>query len=297
MISSTAQGAEHGSSELKAKALKSLNGLPPFSPILTRLLASLAAEEVSFLKLGDLIEKDAVLAGNVLHLVNSALYGRRGTINSVRHALSLLGVNRLRNAVLGMSITQMWNRVRMPASWSMARFNLHSAATAILSDLAAPRTPVLYPEGAFVAGLLHDVGRLIIAMGLPEQHSRILERFSAGVRPLAECELEVLGFEHAEISAQALRFWNLPDPIQSAVLYHHNPLGDPTPSKDANIPLSHLIDAANRRVNAEGITILNWQNPDAFDSEPIERMLDSRAEGVFAEFKIEYAAMAPFFRP
>ena len=113
---------------LRARAIRCLGELPPFSPILNRLLASLAKEDVSFNKLGDLIEKDPVMAGNLLHLVNSALYARRGSINSVRHALSLLGINKLRNAVLGMSITRMWNQVRTPPSWSMARFNMHSSA-------------------------------------------------------------------------------------------------------------------------------------------------------------------------
>jgi HD-like signal output (HDOD) protein len=102
--------------DLRDKALRSLSALPPFSPILSRLLATLAAEDVSFAVLGDLIEKDTVAAGNILHLVNSALYARRGTISSVRHAVSLLGVNKLRNAVLGMSIARVWNRVKMPAN-------------------------------------------------------------------------------------------------------------------------------------------------------------------------------------
>src|ERR1700733_547326 len=110
---------------LREKALASVAKLPPFSPILTRLMASLAGEDVSYAKLSELIEKDTVVAGNLLHLVNSALYARRSTINSVRHAVSLLGINKLRNAVLGMSISRMWNQMRMPKSWSMARFNLH----------------------------------------------------------------------------------------------------------------------------------------------------------------------------
>ena len=128
------------------KALRSVSSLPPFSPILTRLLASLAEENVSFATLGDLIEKDAVVAANILQLVNSALYARSGSISSVRHALSLLGTNKLRNAVLGMSIARVWNRVKMPPTWSMARFNMHSAAVALLSDLLAQRLPaVVYP--------------------------------------------------------------------------------------------------------------------------------------------------------
>src|ERR1700688_441518 len=155
---------------LRQRALGALNALPPFSPILSRVLASLAGADVSFAVLSDLIEKDTVLSGNILQLVNSSLYARRGTINSVSHALSILGMNKLRNAVLGMSVARMWSQMKMPASWSMARFNMHSAATATLSDLLAQQLPVTYPEGAFVAGLLHDVGRLLLAVGLPEKY-------------------------------------------------------------------------------------------------------------------------------
>src|SRR6185369_16527006 len=129
--------------KLKQRALVALTKLPPFSPILNKLLASLAGEDVSFAKIGDLIEKDTVVAGNVLRLVNSALHGRTGNINSVRHALSILGVDKIRNAVLGMSISRMWNQVRTPPGWSMARFNMHSVSVAILSDLMAQRLPVL----------------------------------------------------------------------------------------------------------------------------------------------------------
>src|SRR4029078_13375883 len=78
--------------KLSQRALSALGKLPPFSPILNKLLASLAGEDVSFAKVGELIEKDAVVAGNIMHLVNSALYARRATITSVRHALALLGM-------------------------------------------------------------------------------------------------------------------------------------------------------------------------------------------------------------
>src|SRR5579883_2915807 len=99
---------------LRAKALRALGDLPPFSATLQRLTASLAGEDVSFSQLGDLIEKDAVVAGNILHLVNSALYARRGDITSVRHALSILGIDKVRNAVLGMSLARMWSKLPMP---------------------------------------------------------------------------------------------------------------------------------------------------------------------------------------
>lgn len=277
---------------LKHKALRALGDLPPFPAILTRLIASLSGESVSFAKLGDLIEKDAVIAGNLLHLVNSALYARRGTINSVRHALSLLGVDKVRNAVLGMSITRMWSRVTMPASWSMARFNIHSSDTAILSDLLAQRLPVNYPEGAFVAGLLHDVGRMLIARALPAEHDRILAMHESGV-PYLESELQVLGWTHPELSAEALAFWNLPEPISTAVRNHHVPDVESPPP----MPLSRVLAASNEYVNSIGASILP-SNCDSVRTDMLESLgvNEDRLVSALAEFQIEHDAMAQFFR-
>jgi putative nucleotidyltransferase with HDIG domain len=279
--------------DLMEKALRSMSALPPFSPILTRLMASLAEEDVSFASLGDLIEKDAVVAANILHLVNSALYSRIGTVSSVRHAISLLGTSKLRNAVLGMSIARVWNRVKMPASWSMARFNMHSAAVALLSDLLAQRLPVVYPEGAFVAGLLHDVGRLLLALGLPNEYAKILERYQSGKRSMVECEHEVVGFTHAELSARALQYWKLPEEIQTAVRDHHS---SPAPSA-GGIPLSYVLDAANQYANSAGLAIL-VVNHDAADPAAVERLgLDAdKLQALLLEFREENNAMAAYFR-
>ncbi|HTB11411.1 MAG TPA: HDOD domain-containing protein [Bryobacteraceae bacterium] len=283
-------------SGLRARAIRYLGELPPFSPILNRLLASLAKEDVSFNKLGDLIEKDPVMTGNLLHLVNSALYARRGSINSVRHALSLLGINKLRNAVLGMSITRMWNQVKAPPSWSMARFNMHSSACAILSDMLSQKLSVDYAEGAFVAGLLHDVGRLLIALGLTEEYGQILQMNEDG-KPLLECEFEVTGLTHPELSAEALAHWNLPEPMQSAVLYHHTPLLDPTAIGPEEVRLSRVLDAANQYVNSMGVSI-SKKCTEAADGTLVESLglSEEQLQTVLTEFKAEYEAMSAFFR-
>ena len=282
---------------LRARAIRCLGELPPFSPILNRLLASLAKEDVSFNKLGDLIEKDPVMAGNLLHLVNSALYARRGSINSVRHALSLLGINKLRNAVLGMSITRMWNQVRTPPSWSMARFNMHSSAAAILSDLLSQRLNVDYAEGAFVAGLLHDVGRLLIALGLTEEYGRILQMHESEGKPLLACELDVTGLTHPELSAEALAHWNLPEPIQNAVRHPHSLDLDVSPVRQGETRLSRVLDAANQYVNSMGVSILK-KCSDTADATVVESLglSPNQLETVLADFKAEYEAMSSFFR-
>jgi HD-like signal output (HDOD) protein len=283
---------------MKQHALNSLGNLPPFSVIMNRLMASLAGKEVGFAKLGELIEKDAVISGNLLHLVNSALYARRGTVNSVRHALSLLGIEKVRNAVLGMSVTRMWNRVSMPPSFSIARFNIHSSSVAILSDCLAQRVRVNYAEGAFVAGLLHDVGRLLIAQSLPDEYEQILTMHQSDGRPMRECERSVLGFAHEELSAEALAYWNLPERIQSAVLYHHDLESDRTAVGAKEIPLSRVLGAANEFVNSLGITILSNANSAATRAVGFGTLgLDEvQTRDVLAEFETERDAMAQFFR-
>ena len=207
----------------RAKALRSLGELPPFSPLLNKLLATLADEDVSFAEVAELIEKDTVLAGNVLRMVNSALYGRRGTISSVRHAVSLMGVMKLRNSAMTLSVSQMWSVAKTPKGWSAVQFNLHAVATAVMSDLLAQKVPAQYAEGAFIAGLLHDIGLLLIAISLPKEYESIRGLFLEGDKSLPEAEREVLGLDHAELSAAALAEWNLPEPIQKAVRYHKQP--------------------------------------------------------------------------
>jgi HD-like signal output (HDOD) protein len=120
--------------------------------------------------------------------------------------------------------------------------------------MLAQRLPVPYPEGAFVAGLLHDVGRLLIAVGLPEEHDRILDNHSRGNRPVSESELNVLGFTHSDLSAQALAFWNLPEPIQLAARDHHISQGGPGASGD--LSLSRVVGAADQYVHSIGVSIL-----------------------------------------
>jgi len=275
------------------KALRSLGGLPPFSPILNKLLVTLAADDVSFAKLAELIEKDTVLAGNVLRLVNSALYGRRGTISSVRHAVSLMGVVKLRNSAMTLSVSHIWNKARTPTSWSAARFNLHAVATAIVADLLAQKTRVQYAEGAFVAGLLHDIGLLLIAISFPDEYEEIRRLHEEEGRMLSEAEKQVLGFDHADLSAAALAEWNLPEPIQKAVRYQWEPqhqTGD-------EMPLSRVLQIAERVVNSQGITVLRSDNSNI---EPPEVVLEPlgvgvQTEQIIGEFQTELDSIRAFF--
>jgi HD-like signal output (HDOD) protein len=282
--------------DCREKALKVLADLPPFSPVLNRLLATLGDENVSYARVSDTIEKDTVVAGNILKLVNSAMYARRAAITSVRHAVSLLGVAKLRNAVFSLSVSRMWSHLRTPPGWSMARFNIHAVAVAILADLIAQRAPVAYPEGAFVAGLFHDLGKLLMAFALPEEYEQIQ---AASVNsPEIECELNLLGFTHADLSAEAMAKWNLPEPVRMAVQFHHAPQLDISDCPPGDRRLSLVLGCANDYVNAIGIC------NSAATPEPVESPevwlaplgMDESAAAILQEFQQEFEAIRPFFR-
>ena len=281
--------------ESRDKILQSLSRLPPFSPVLNKVLASISQEDVSFAAISDFIESDTVLAGNILKIVNSAMHGRRGTVNSVRHAVSMLGMNKLRNAVLSMSIERMWSSVRTPPGWSMARFNLHSVSVGILCDVLAQRVRVEYPEGAFVAGLLHDVGRLLIAAAVPNDYQEVEKLYNLGGRSWCECETEILGFTHAEISAQALAMWNLPEPIRTAVGEHHSVIWRPGSASGAAIPLATLVFAADEYVRHAGTAIEpNQSQTDTPDPLPFLTLAGEKAESVLAAWTTEVQAVGAF---
>ena len=280
----------------KEQLLAGLGRLPPFSPTLNRVLASLGREDVSFSYLAELIEKDTVLAGNILKLVNSALYNRRAEVSSIRYAVTLLGVNKLRNAVLSMSVARMWTAMKTPAGWSTKQFNMHSVAVAVLCDLMAQRVSVAYQEGAFAAGLLHDLGRLLIATSLPEQYTQVMTLYDETGQNLCECERSVIGIDHAEVSALALVSWNLPRPIRTAVRFHHTPAEDTTAPENGETRLSAAVAAANHYINHLGICVSSKNmehdapSPDAF----LALMGESAAQ-VHTAFEQEFEAIRAFF--
>lgn len=258
-------------------------------------MASLAGEDVSFVVLGDLIEKDTVVAANILRVVNSAAYARRGTVNSVRHALSVLGVEKVRNTVLAMSISRMLNQGKPPAGWSMERFNKHAAAVAMLSDLLVQKVRTEYPEGAFVAGLLHDIGRLLIAMGLPREYAEISTLHAQSSKSWFECEEEILGFHHAGLSADAMYEWKLPDPIRDAIQGHHQP---PALATGKPVALAIVLHAADIYVDSLGHSIEAETRPDTDGLVGIASLglTPAAQEELLEQFHIEHSAIAQFYQ-
>jgi HD-like signal output (HDOD) protein len=235
----------------RSRLLQSLNKLPPFSPVVNQLIAGLANEHVHFAELAQWVEKDTVIAGHVLRTVNSALYALPGTISSIPHAIAILGRDKLRNAVLALSLARMWRHEPGAKTWSTRAFSLHSAATGALADLLAQLLPVDYAEGAFAAGLFHDVGKLLAAIALPVDYDLLCESFTGQQQESKACEEAIFGISHSELSALAVAYWKLPAAVQQAVRQHHTPEG----ATSDCWPLSKLVSVADLCVNSMQICI------------------------------------------
>lgn len=277
----------------RERALQAVVDLPPFSPVLNRLLATLSSETISIARISDIIETDTVIAGNVLRTVNSVLYGRRGTVNSVRHAASLLGINKLRNTVFALSMTRVWSRVRTAPGWSMARFNLQAVACGLLSDCLAQRMRVDYPEGAFAAGLFRDLGQLLVAVALHDEYQEIQHLHRTGFRSMVECELEVMGVSHAELSAEALAQWNLPKAIQQAVKLHHTP-PEPDRLPEVKYPLALVVHCADNYVQNAGASLTGQEAPNPELAREVFARLgfDSANTGFMDDFRADLVVLA-----
>lgn len=163
---------------------------------------------------------DPVLSARLLRLANSPFYGFPSRIDTIGRAVTVIGTRALRDLVLAVSAPGIF--AKMPIL-DMRAFWEHSLRSAALARLLASRCRLAEPESLFAAGLLHDVGQLIILAKLPEIGRETRWRaLDCGVA-LHLVEQEVIGFDHAEVGGELLRQWQLPRSLWEAVACHHRP--------------------------------------------------------------------------
>ena len=243
---------------VREQTLKCLDRLPKLSPLMAQLLAQLTRRDCEILDLAQTVERDPLLSGQILRLANSAVFGRLRPVASVRHAIAMVGIGAMRKFVLASSISNLFSRTKVPANFSVRRFNVHSVATATLVELLSEEVPFEASEDAFLAGLLHDIGKLLIAVSLPRQYDEILALLAVTGGTLIEAERDVLGIDHAELSGLAVSRWELSEEIQWAACYHHEPekaaaIERPGPHKAG---LSLGVRYADAYINQLGMSVL-----------------------------------------
>lgn len=198
--------------------IEKLGDLPTLPHVVQRLAAMIGRPTVSTEEIGAIIEKDQVLAAKVLRLANSPFYGFPSRIGSVAHAVIVLGFNVVKGLTLCASALSIMKDAGMDQLWR------HSLGVAITANLLAARLGIKNPEELFVAGLLHDIGKVVLYVKWPEVGACIKDASKAGGdRSLFELEQELMGLSHADIGGCLANAWNLPVTLREPILYHHAP--------------------------------------------------------------------------
>jgi len=259
--------------------------MPLLSVVLNRALGLLAqGDDVSVRDLSTVIEEDVVITGNLLSIANSALYCGNSRVASVRPAIVRLGLNKTRNVLLGLTVSRCFSSMRAPGPWSSSRFNAHSLAVATLSDLIVQSVPSEHPEWAFMAGLLHDIGLPLIAVGLPEQY-RILAMQAGSEVGIAEREREMLGFTHFDLGAELLTRWNCPLVVQEATRFGDS---DQVPF-ERPLNLGAVVKTASLLADANGISIFDSGEDHDVAIQLLEALGLPAPQDFIAKFQAEYS--------
>jgi len=201
-----------------------VNCLPTLPALYHELAKELQKEEPSMERVGEIISRDIGMTAKILQLVNSAFFGLTQPVSNIADAVMYLGLSTVRSLVLSMQIFSQFDQ-RACKLFSLDVLAGHSWATGVASRQVAKseKLDVKMQDQCFLGGLLHDVGQLILATGLPDEYAKVLQTAKDENRPVWQVELEHFGATHADVGAYLLALWGLPNPIIEAVAMHHRP--------------------------------------------------------------------------
>jgi putative nucleotidyltransferase with HDIG domain len=219
------------------QVVKRIRDLPSLSAVVLELLSSMEQEDVDVHVLGSKIALDQSLTAKTLRLANSSFYGMSSKVTTIHQAIAVLGFHSIRTLVTACAVTASFppdaaGGVNFQAFWR------HSVATAVCAKLLAAHFK-LNPDTAFTAGLLHDIGTLVLATGFPDDYGAMLAYRKEHDCYLIEAERAVLGVDHAAAGAALAAYWKFPADMQDAVASHHLAAAGATPT------LALLVHAAN----------------------------------------------------
>ena len=202
--------------------LKGVVSVASLPGVYLRLSAVVSDPRSSAADVGRVIAEDPGLTARLLKLVNSAMYGFPSRIETVSHAISIVGTAQLQDLALATSVIRLF--ANMPESLvTMESFWRHSVACGVTARAIATRRREPNVERYFVAGLLHDIGRPIMFMQVPDEARSAVLRSRETGEPLFQVEQATLGFDHTHVGHALLDMWKLPPSLKEAVAHHHFP--------------------------------------------------------------------------
>jgi HD-like signal output (HDOD) protein len=230
-----------------------------------RLNDAINSPRASVTDISQIIVEDPGLTARLLRLVNSPLYGFPGKIETISRAVVIVGTQQLRDLALATSVMKLFDRIPKDLI-SMESFWAHSVACGLAARILAShrRDPNL--ERYFVAGILHDIGKLVICSQSPDLAREVLTAAASQRKLLHSLENETLGFDHARVGRLLIRSWKLPASLEDVVGYHHTPsLAGRFPVETAVVHLADILAHA-LQLGASGQHGVPPLDPQAWDA-------------------------------
>ncbi|WP_397546189.1 HDOD domain-containing protein [Rhodothermus marinus] len=226
---------------------ESVRSLPPLPAAVERLLAMSREPEVDFRKVSQVIESDPALTARILRAANSAFYGVSRRVQTVRQAVVLLGHEVVINLALGVSVLNLKRNLLKQWPGDPAAFWRHSLSVALMARELARQLKLTDTEGAFVAGLLHDIGKLVLLSHHGVVYAQTLLAARQSSDPLYLLERELFEVDHAAAGYALCQHWNLPEALAQAVAEHH---ADEPPASGT---IAELVYDANELIKRLGL--------------------------------------------
>jgi HD-like signal output (HDOD) protein/signal transduction histidine kinase len=221
--------------------IETSRSLPTLPHILLQLIDICNQEEKGIRDLSKVINKDPSISERLLRLVNSAYYSLKQKISSIDQALLLLGMDAVKNIAISSSVYQVFHRPGRKSAFNLKLFWWHSLSCATLARRLAIRVQYPSPDEAFLAGLMHDIGKIVLWNNFEQEYEQILKNSAYRTAELLEGE-QAFGLGHAEAGAWLIRHWDLHSFMPDAVLYHH----DPSDRIVHASPMVQMVYVANR---------------------------------------------------
>ncbi len=208
---------------LKKQIIKAAKDLPPMPDVIFKIHRTLLDPNAYAQQIADLIETDQALAARVLKIANSPFYGMRGKVSSIHHAAIILGFKTLGELTTIASFSELMGS-RLPGYGYLANeLWKHSLAVALASRHIAQKLNPRLVNDALTAGLIHDMGKLILDPYVLEQREMFDEFLEATGQTFLDAEKLILGFDHAEIAYEICKNWHFPELLALGIKYHHYP--------------------------------------------------------------------------
>lgn len=259
--------------------IKKSGHVPILPEILVRLLEACDNEATPLTQVASLIDKDPSLSYKVLQLVNSAYFGLRTTYSGVDQAVVYLGANSVKNMAVTAAVHQVFGDERFAGLnyFNIHSFWYHSLKCATLSRRLAERTRLVNPDDAYLGGLLHDLGKLVLVSAFPDKYESVLAEVQEG-DDLLESERAHIGATHCEIGCWLIEDWKMNSLIADAIGYHHEPADK---IEQALAPVK-IVYTANR-LSKDGDLSSPYANADSLlgvGSEELDQVMAGASEEI-----------------